>query len=234
MEQAECILVVDDDTEIRSMVRMVLEKAGFHVITAVNGLEAVNRVREDALDLVLMDVSMPVMDGFKACRQIRLFSDIPVVFLTIQAEEEALVNGFEAGAFDYIEKPFRAKELIARIRSILQRSPRRPNLRVERLTYENLTLDLKTREVFCDGELLPMTRMGYQLLEYFLLHVGEVVGKADLLRDVWASQLDMEGSDNMVEAAIKRLRKDMHDDSRNPHYLKTIWGMGYRFGEKLP
>ncbi len=231
MEQKVCILVADDDPEIRGMVMIVLEKAGFKALQAENGLAAIQMIQQQPIDLVLMDVMMPVLDGIQSCRRIRQFSDIPIIFLTVQAEEEVLAEAFSAGAHDYIYKPFRPKELVVRIQAVLQRSSYHAVPPSTCMVYLELELDPKTRVVRKAGSPLNVTQMGYHLIEYFMRHMGEVVSKTDLLRDVW-DYADTQGGDNMVEAAIKRLRKDLQDDSREPRYIKTIWGMGYRFGEK--
>ncbi len=228
-----CILFADDEPEIRGMVKLVLEKAGFQVLMAENGSQALKLFTENEVDLVLLDMMMPVMDGYETCRHIRDISEVPVIFLTVRAEEEDLVKGFAVGAHDYVAKPFRPRELVARIQAALQRSSVRQAgaQRINsRLLFEDLELDLKTHEVFKNGAPIPVTAMGYHLLEYFMLHRGQVVSKIDLMREVWGT-LSQTGNDNMIEAAIKRLRKDLGDDSREPRYIKTIWGVGYRFGD---
>lgn len=228
MRKTDCILVVDDEAELRTMVRMVLERAGYQVLLAGDGQEALRLFQENPADLVLLDVMMPVMDGVETCRLLRKVSNVPVIFLTVRWDEEDLVMGFDAGAIDYIDKPFRPRELTARIQAALQRAPVRPKTR---LTYLDLTLDPKTRQVRRENKLLAITPQGFLLLEYFLMHQGEVVSKADLLRAVWA-YIEPIGAGNMVEAAIKRLRHDLQDDSRDPRYIRTVWRSGYQMGEK--
>lgn len=228
MAITDCILVVDDEPALRTMVRMILERAGYQVFLAENGEEALRLYQEHPADLVLLDVMMPVMDGVETCRRLRQISKVPVIFLTVRWDEEDLVTGFDVGAVDYIAKPFRPRELTARIQAALQRLPVRPAVR---LAYHDLELDPKTRQVRQDGKLLSITPQGYLLLEFFLMRPGEVISKADLLRAVWA-YTDPIGAGNMVEAAIKRLRQDLQDDSRNPRYIRTIWRSGYQLGNK--
>jgi DNA-binding response OmpR family regulator len=198
MPQSACILIADDDAEIRALVQTVLEKAGYRTAQVENGYQALQTCREQAVDLVVMDVMMPVMDGLEACRKIRRFSNVPVILLTVHADENALVNGFEAGALDYLAKPFRPRELLARIKVQLDHAPARQSPRApNKLTYQSLVLDRRTHEVRVDGLVAPVSATSYQLLEYFLRRPGEVVSKTDLLRDVWAYS-DPVGGRNMV------------------------------------
>lgn len=212
------------------MVKMVVEKAGFRTLLAENGAQAEKVCREGSADLVIMDVEMPVMDGITAIRAIRTFSAVPIILLTVRAEEDDLVEGFSAGAFDYLTKPFRPRELIARIQVLLQhvRGPRPEAGR--RMVFGDLMIDPSSRTVTRNGQQVELTAMGYQILQYFMLHAGEMISKEALLRDVWA-YTDPVGGKNMVEAAIKRLRKELQDDSREPRYIKTLWGVGYRLGD---
>ncbi len=223
-----CILVVDDQSDLRAMIKMVLEKAGYKTREAENGAQALRAAREDPVDCIVMDVVMPVMDGLEACRRIREFSQVPILLLSARGEEEDLVEGLNAGAYDYMVKPFRPRELVARVQTHLKRSRMRaepPPL----LRFDDLTLDVRAHQVSIAGERVDVTVMGYQLLEYFMLHPGQVISKDVLLRDVWAYAEPVNGT-NMVEAAIKRLRKELRDDPRSPRYIKTVWGAGYRFG----
>jgi DNA-binding response OmpR family regulator len=218
------------------MLRMVLEKAGYRTQEAENGAQALEIARACAVDCVVMDVVMPVMDGLEACRTIRQFSQVPVLLLSARGEEDDLVEGFTAGAYDYMIKPFRPRELVARVGMHLKRaaeSARPPADRdgspANRLEFLDLILDARARQVFVAGEPVDMTVTGYSLLEYFMRHPAEVISKEVLLREVWADNSPVNGK-NMVEAAIKRLRKELRDDSRNPRYIKTVWGLGYRLG----
>jgi DNA-binding response OmpR family regulator len=228
MEQSACILIADDDAHIRATVKLVVEKAGYSTVVVENGFLAVQVCRERSVDLAVMDMIMPVMDGLEACRTIRQFSDMPVILLTARSDEDSIVSGFNAGAYDYLTKPFRPRELVARIKTLLERA--RPVLAVNApISFADLMLDPRSRVITRGGEALNITAMGYQILEYLMRHNGEVVSKEDLLREVWASS-DPVGGRNMVEAAIKRLRHELRDDPHQPKYIKTVWGVGYRFG----
>lgn len=237
MAQSPCILIVDDESEIRTMLKMMLERAGFQTEEAENGLQAVRRCQaEPPPDLVVMDVAMPVMDGIEACRCIRAFSTLPVILLTVCDEEETLLAGFGAGAYDFLTKPFRPRELLARVNALLERArpARQPEAALpavkenSSLRYADLVLDPRRHEVRRGGATLNITASGFHLLMYFMSRPGEVITKESLLRDVWGCTGE---KDNMVEAAIKRLRKELGDDPRHPRYIKTVWGVGYRFGE---
>jgi DNA-binding response OmpR family regulator len=242
MPQPPYILIVDDEPEVRMMLRMVLERAGYRTEQAVNGLQAVNRCCEEKPDLVVMDVMMPLLDGIEACRRIRQFSNLPVILLTACDEEELLVAGFSAGAFDFLTKPFRPRELLARVAALLRREqpPVQKGFELPsgppQLRYADLSLDLRTREVLRGGASLNVTANSFHLLQYFMHRPGEVITKESLLREVWETAALNTGpgpdGGNMIEAAIKRLRKELGDDSRQPRYIKTIWGVGYKFGEQ--
>lgn len=226
--QPVSILVVDDQPDIRAMVKMVLEKAGYQTCLFENGAQAVAAARELAPDCIVMDVVMPVMDGLEACRQIREFSQVPILLLSARGEEDDLVDGFNAGAYDYMIKPFRPRELVARVQTHLKRSAARPRP-TDNLVFDDLVLDPRAQQVRIAGRPIDVTSIGYHLLEYFLRHPGEVISKEQLLRDVWQYTAPVNGG-NMVEAAIKRLRKELNDSSREPRYIKTVWGSGYRLG----
>jgi DNA-binding response OmpR family regulator len=223
------ILITDDDAGIREMVRVTVEKAGYRTLQAQNGAEALRIVREQALDLLIMDVNMPELDGLETIRAIRQFSDLPIILLTVLSDEEHVVTGFQAGAYDYLTKPFRPRELLARVDALLRRSAMqtRPASSAN-LTYADLELDQRAQQVLKNGRPVETTAMGYQILEYFMRRPGQLISKEDLLRDVWDQPV---GGHNMVEAAIKRLRRELDDDPREPRYIKTIWGAGYRFGD---
>jgi DNA-binding response OmpR family regulator len=228
VDQKKMILFADDDPLTQEMVKQVLESAGYAVLLAESGMEAVQIVQQEPVNLVLLDIMMPVMDGYETCQAIQEISSVPIIFLTALIDEEEIVNCFTMGAYDCITKPFRARELVARIKAVLQRAPGAPNPCGRILTCKDLVLDQKSRRVRKNGSLLNLSPTSYQLLGYFMLHPGQLVTKGDLLHNVWSSQHPV-GGDNMVEAAIKRLRKELGDDPRNQYYIKTIWGQGYRF-----
>lgn len=224
------ILVADDDPETRELIRLVLEDAGMKVIFAQNGSELLDQWRSNQIDLIVLDVMMPAMDGFEACRRIRRVSDIPIIFLTAKSQEGDVINGFEIGADDYVIKPFRPGEFIARIRAILSRLERQRRKTGRRLSFDKLVLDLDSRRVVARGKSMEVTPLEFQLLQYLMQNIGVVISKEDLLQNVWG-YTETAGDMNLIEAAIRRLRRKLEMDPSEPEYIHTVWGAGYRFGE---
>jgi DNA-binding response OmpR family regulator len=222
------ILFADDDPLTQEMVKQVLESAGYAVLLAESGMEAVQIVQQEPVNLVLLDIMMPVMDGYETCQAIQEISSVPIIFLTALIDEEEIVNCFAMGAYDCITKPFRARELVARIKAVLQRAPETPAVREQILMCKELMLNRNTCQVRKNGILLNLSPISFQLLEYFMLNPGKRITKTDLLKHVWSFPNPI-GGDNMVEAAVKRLRKELEDNSREPRYIRTEWGSGYRF-----
>lgn len=224
------ILVADDDPETRELISLILNEAGMKVILGENGSQLLDLWRANPIDLIIVDVMMPVMDGFEACTRIRRVSDVPIVFLTAKGQEEDVVNGLEIGADDYIVKPFRRGEFIARIRAILGRLERQRKDKGRRLQFERLILDLDARKVVARGKTIEVTPLEFQLLQYLMQNVGVVMSKENLLQNVWG-YAEAAGDLNLIEAAIRRLRRKLELDPSEPQYIHTVWGAGYRFGE---
>lgn len=228
--QVPNILVADDEQETRELICLILKNAGMNVILAENGGCLLEQWRSNKIDLIILDVMMPIMDGFQACTRIRRVSDVPIVFLTGKGREEDVVNGFEIGADDYIVKPFRRAEFVARIQSILNRVDRQRENAGRRLAFDKLTLDLDARRVVARGKTIEITPLEFQLLQYLMQNVGVVISKEDLLQNVWG-YAEAAGDMNLIEAAIRRLRRKLEMDPSQPEYIHTVWGAGYRFGE---
>lgn len=224
------ILVADDNSDTRELIGLVLRDTGMEVIFTENGSELLDRWRSNQVDLIILDVMMPVMDGFEACRRIRRVSDIPIIFLTAKDQEREVVNGFEIGADDYIVKPFRPAEFIARIQAILNRVERQRATDGRRLFFDNLVLDLDARKVVARGKTIEVTPLEFQLLQYLMQNIGVVISKENLLQNVWG-YAEAAGDMNLIEAAIRRLRRKLELDPSDPEYIHTVWGAGYRFGE---
>jgi len=224
------ILVADDDPETRELIRLILKDAGMKVVLGENGSQLLELWRANPIDLIILDVMMPVMDGFEACERIRRVSDVPIVFLTAKGQEGDVVNGFEIGADDYIVKPFRPGELIARVRAILNRLERLREDAGRRLQFEKLILDLDARRVVARGKTIEVTPLEFQLLQYLMQNVGIVMSKKNLLQNVWG-YAEAAGDLNLIEAAVRRLRRKLELDPSQPEYIHTVWGAGYRFGE---
>jgi len=228
--EAPFILYADDDFDSQQSICLVLEEAGMNVAFADNGFHALELWGKHSVDLVVLDVMMPVMDGLEACQQIRKESSVPIILLTARGREEDIIAGFEAGADDYVIKPFRPRELVARIGAQLRRATGRIWVNRKQITFENIILDLESRCVINRDRQIEVSPMEFRLLKYLMQNAGNIVTKEDLLHDVWgyaASSGDM----NLIEATIRRLRQKVEPDPSRPKYIQTVWGSGYRFGD---
>jgi two-component system, OmpR family, response regulator MprA len=215
------VLVVDDDPRILSMMRRILEVDGYSVVTAAEGDAALETLRREQVDLVVLDVMMPGVDGFEVCRTVRRESAVPILMLTARDESIDKVNGLDCGADDYVVKPFDAEELLARVRALLRRlQPRQ----IEVLRFADVELVPGEREARRDGDLLDLTAREYDLLELFLRHPRQVLSREQILQDVWG--FDYLGDSNLVDVRIKYLR-DKLEASGRPRLIQTVRGAGY-------
>jgi two-component system, OmpR family, KDP operon response regulator KdpE len=222
------ILVVDDEPRMVTFMRMNLEIEGMRVATAANGREAVERVREDMPDIVLLDVMMPLMDGFEALKRIRSFAPVPVIMLTAKDEEADRVRGLELGADDYVGKPFSQRELVSRIRAVLRRhytAPPVPQTTVH--VDERLSIDFARREVLVDGKRVNLRPTEYRLLYHLVQNAGYVQTHEMLLGKVWGPEYRDES--HYLRLYITYLRQKIEADPANPQYILTERGVGYRF-----
>jgi two-component system KDP operon response regulator KdpE len=227
------ILVVDDEPRMIRFIRMNLELEGYRVVEATNGLEALDRVRKDLPDLVVMDVQMPEMDGFEALGHIRQVSTVPVIMLTVKAEEEDKVRGLELGADDYVTKPFSPRELSSRIKALLRRleMPSLPAKTVTRID-DRLTVDFSRYQVVVDGEPVSLRPTEYRLLYHLISNPGWVMSHETLLSKVWGHEYRDES--HLLRLYIAYLRKKIEADPANPQYILTERGVGYRFVDFRP
>jgi two-component system response regulator MtrA len=219
------ILIVEDDPSIREVTAIGLAAAGFAVTTTSDGVEGLERFRGDPFDLVLLDVMLPRLDGYEVCRQIRRTSTVPVVMLTARADTMDVVVGLEAGADDYVRKPFEVPELIARVRAALRRAGRLPD-EMERLALGPLSIDVAGRSVSRDGVDIPLTRTEFDLLLELVRHPGQVLTRDVLLDRVWG--YDYLGDSRLVDVAIQRLRSKIERDPAAPDLVLTVRGAGYK------
>ena len=219
------ILLVEDDPSIREVTAIGLGSAGFAVTTAVDGVEGLERFRADPFDLILLDIMLPRLDGYEVTRQIRRTSTVPVVMLTARGDTMDVVVGLEAGADDYVRKPFDLPELIARIRAALRRAGTTAD-DVEELRIGNLVIDVAGRSVTRDGADVPLTRTEFDLLAELVRHAGQVLSRDVLLDRVWG--YDYLGDSRLVDVAIQRLRSKVETDSTNPELIQTVRGAGYK------
>lgn len=225
------ILVCDDEKDIVSALKIYLASEGYEVVEAFNGEEALRRIGEQEIHLVLMDIMMPQMDGITAMVKIREISNVPVILLTAKGEDTDKVLGLTVGADDYVTKPFNPVELQARVKSQLRRYMMLGGGNVKRdiLSVGGVEMDDKAKEVTLDGEIVSLTRTEYDILKLLLEHKGEVFSPNEIYRKVWKDTAF--GTENTVAVHIRHLREKLEYDPANPRYLKVVWGRGYKMEE---
>ena len=221
------VLIVEDDKNIQELLQMYLEKEGYAVTVAGDGGQGLTKFRSIKPDLVLLDVMMPVMDGWAVCKTIRAESDTPVIMLTAKGELDDKVAGLKSGADDYITKPFEMKEVLARIEAVLRRSDRGTELKkARRLTYDKLVIDMDAFELIVDGKKVDAPPKEMELLFYLASSPNRVYTRNQLLDEVWG--FDFFGDSRTVDVHVKRLREKLEGISES-WSLKTVWGVGYKF-----
>ena len=226
---AEKILVVDDETNICELLKLYLEKEGYEVYTANNGADAVTLFKEIDPDLMLLDIMLPVLDGWQVCREIRKFSEKPIIMLTAKAETFDKVLGFELGADDYVVKPFDAKEVMARVKAVLRRSGADSKSDVKEVRFDKLIVNLTNYELTVDGKKVDTPPKELELLYHLASNPNRVFTRDQLLDEVWG--FDYYGDSRTVDVHIKRLREKLEGVS-DKWVLKTVWGVGYKFEVK--
>ena len=227
-EEKRLVLVVDDEERMRRFVRMNLELEGYQVSEAENGLQAIEKVREELPDVVIMDVMMPKMDGFEALKQIRETSNVPVIMLTIKNEENDKVRGLQLGADDYVTKPFSPRELTSRVHAILRRvGMPGPVVKTATVIDEHLTVDFQRREVIVDGERVKLRPTEYKLLYHLVNNAGWVMTHETLLSKVWGTEY--RDDTHLLRLYITYLRQKIEPDPSDPRYIFNERGVGYRF-----
>ncbi|MEI4770379.1 response regulator transcription factor [Psychrobacillus sp. FJAT-51614] len=217
------ILVVDDEQEMRILVEMHLQMAGLQVIQAENGNEAIELLRSKDIDLILLDVMMPEKDGFTVCKEIRQFSEVPIIYLTALDAKSDLVKGLQLGGDDYVVKPFTAIELTARINAILRRTGYSSTS--DTITKGILVNDIAARQLKRDDSKIALTLKEYELIYLFMENEGKVFSREQLLELLWG--INYEGGTRTVDTHIKTLRLKLGEVAGK--YIETVWGIGYRF-----
>ncbi|MGG4492499.1 response regulator transcription factor [Brevibacillus reuszeri] len=223
------VLVADDDPNVREIIRLYFEKQMIDLVVATDGREALELMEKEMPDVVILDVMMPQMDGFEACREIRKKWDTPIIMLTAKDEEFDRVLGLELGADDYVTKPFSPRELVARIRAILRRM--QPKVKVEEevlrpLVFDQLTIDLDKREIMAAGEKVSFRPKEFDLLVQLAKSPGSVLSREQLLEQVWG--FDYFGDARTIDVHIKKIRQRL--DKLPYECIHTVWGIGYKFG----
>ena len=222
------VLVVEDDINIAELLRLYLQKDGFEVSHAADGGKAVEMAKEIQPDLVLLDIMLPVMDGWQVCRELRKTMKMPIIMLTAKGETEDKVSGLEMGADDYIVKPFEMKELMARINAVLRRSEI-PDDTKKKLVFDKLEINLDSYELLVDGKKVDTPPKELELLYHLAATPNRVYTRNQLLDEVWG--FDYFGDSRTVDVHIKRLREKIENVS-DQWELKTVWGVGYKFEVK--
>lgn len=218
------ILIIDDDTELLKMLKKYLEIKKYEIITAENGLEGINKIKLQP-DIILLDVNMPNIDGIEVCRRIRDKVDCPILFLTARVDEQDVVNGLSSGGDDYILKPFRLKELDARITAHLKRETRRKE-KTEVCFQGELCIDYQAKTVQIHADYLELTKSEYGIIEFLTMNPGMVFDKDRIYERVCG--YDAEGDSRVITELIRRIRKKIQQYTKNK-YIETVWGMGYRW-----
>ena len=221
------ILIVEDEANIRELLRLYLEREGYAVIEAENGVEGIKLWKSEKPDMLLLDVMMPVMDGWAVCKEIRAESDVPIIMLTAKGETADRVSGLEMGADDYIVKPLEMPEVIARVRAVFRRMA--PDDAPEKLTFDNLVIDKQAYDLVIKGKRVDAPPKEIELLYYLASSPNRVFTRAQLLDDVWG--FDYFGDTRTVDVHIKRLREKLEGVS-DKWEVKTVWGVGYKFETK--
>ena len=220
------ILVVDDDVNIAELLRLYLEKDGFSVVTAENGAKAIELHNRENPDLILLDIMLPLVDGWQVCREIRKTSNVPIIMVTAKGETFDKVLGLELGADDYVSKPFDAKEVVARVKAVLRRTNMTTSEKNEIVKFDKLTINLTNYDLIVDGKKIDTPPKELELIYHLASSPNRVFTRDQLLDEVWG--FDYYGDSRTVDVHIKRIREKLENVS-DEWSLKTVWGVGYKF-----
>lgn len=222
--QGKRILIVDDEAKIRTLIRKYAEFDGYEVEEAADGMEALEKLKNGRFDIAVMDVMMPDLDGFSVCREMKKFTDVPVLMLSARGEEYDRIHGFELGVDDYVVKPFSPRELMMRINVIINRRSPISDVQHERAEFDGLTIDFAAHIVYVDGQPVDMSPKVYDLLTYLVRNQGVGLTREQLISNVWG--YDFYGDDRTLDTHIKLLRLAL---GKYRDHVVTIRGYGYRF-----
>ena len=221
------ILVVEDEKEIAEAIKIYLEEEGYEVIICLNSEKAISLFKQNEFQLVLLDIMMPKVDGITLARQIRKTSSVPIIFISAKSESTDKITGLNAGADDYITKPFEPLELIARVKANIRRYCKLgSNVENDNLRIDGLEINNKTKEVFIDGELIKLTPIEYKLLYFLATNKGQVFSIKQIYENVWKEPFD--GYEKKVVVHISHIRAKIEINPKEPKYIKAVWGLGYK------
>ena len=221
------ILVVEDEKTIAEAIKIYLEEEGYEVIICLNSEKAISLFKQNEFQLVLLDIMMPKVDGITLARQIRKTSSVPIIFISAKSESTDKITGLNAGADDYITKPFEPLELIARVKANIRRYCKLgSNVENDNLRIDGLEINNKTKEVFIDGELIKLTPIEYKLLYFLATNKGQVFSIKQIYENVWKEPFD--GYEKKVVVHISHIRDKIEINPKEPKYIKAVWGLGYK------
>jgi DNA-binding response OmpR family regulator len=219
------VLVVDDDAKTVELVKLYLNRDGYRVLTAYDGIEALQLAREAHPDLIVLDLMLPGIDGLEVCRTLRTESDVPIIMLTARTTDEDKLTGLGLGADDYVTKPFSPRELAARVRAVLRRLPRENG--PEEIKHDKLVLNFLKQEASLDGNILNLTTVEFKILGVLAKEPGRVFSRPQLIEK--ALGYDFEGFDRTIDVHVLNLRRKLEPDPSRPIYIRTVYGAGYKF-----
>ncbi len=227
------ILVCDDDEDITESIAIFLKKEGYKIFKCYNGKDALDCLSKNHIDLVLMDIMMPGLNGLSTVSKIRETNSVPIIFISAKSEIVDKVTGLNIGADDYITKPFHIDELKARVNSVLKRSSITDSVKTKKqYVIGNLELDNDAKMIYMDGEALKFTPIEYKILSFFMKNPNKVLSSNDIYKEVWneSSAFNIE---NTVAVHIRHIREKIEKDSKSPKYIKVVWGVGYKMEDKV-
>lgn len=226
----ETILIVDDEEDMRTLVEMYMLNSGFYCHQAENGKEAIDYLQKEVVDLVLLDIMMPEMDGFLLCEEIRKKYDVPIIFVSAKGEEWDKVRGLKLGGDDYIVKPFNPGELVARVEAVLRRTGKHTKMsnQQDMMTIGKIQVNEKSRTVSIDGEFINLTLKEYELLLFLMRHKNQALSREQLFNNIWNGTSYSSSSLRTVDTHIKTLRMKLKDAD----YIQTVWGIGYKIEDE--
>ncbi|RII34889.1 DNA-binding response regulator [Clostridium chromiireducens] len=229
MEKKKSVLVVDDEKDIREVIEIYLMNEGFDVITACDGLEALEKLKDEAVDLIVLDIMMPKLDGIRTCLKIREEKKMPIIMLSAKSEDSDKILGLNIGADDYVVKPFNPLELVARVKSQIRRTtsfnePKEENN--DEICIDGLVINTATREVFVDDNFVRLTPREFDIIKVLASNIGRVLSTEQIYERVWDEHFF--NSDNTVAVHIRNIREKIEINPKEPKYIKLVWGVGYK------